>query len=337
MKISLKAQCLKVLCLINQCSRFFSNSVFVFSACVLLSASPALSSPYSLSTSDFDGDGLSDLVVYNSTLATFGVRFSSSLTHQSHIVGRTGTVPVSGDFTGTGVSSLSAFDRSNAEWFFKIFRSGAQVDEFSYIFGNPADIPVAGHYRGNDCIDIATFNRQTTNWLIADCTSTQQDNIPFGHKGGIPVPADYDGDGKDDLATFNQLTGVWAINLSANAQSSEIQFGLPGDIPIPADFNGDGVAQLAIHRPTTQQIYVRFTNTDTGIFPFSKPGEHVVVMDVDGDARADFSSYDSESSTWDVSTSTLAVFNDVPSHSPEALPLARAASRLRAVDNDFFC
>lgn len=186
-------------------------------------------------TADFDNDGKSQLVLFNTTTRSWTVQ---NMTLSIPVWGQAGDVPVSADYDGDGRTERAVYRPSNGYW------SILGLPQFSKTWGGDAsDIPVPADYDGDGKINIAVYRASNGNWNIDDAPDVE----PFGQAGDIPVPADYDGDGKVNVAVFRPSTRYWHLD----GIEPDVQWGQAGDIPVPGDYNGDGIVDIAVWRPST--------------------------------------------------------------------------------------
>lgn len=288
------------------CGLFFLGFFPFFS---LVAISPAYSQSVShlVSKTDFDGDGLSDLAVFDPATRQFRIRLSSTLEIETRSAGDSGSFPVTGDFDGDGITDIGGFDRTTATWTIEVGDNRIVLP-----YGNAGDLPVNADYAGNGCDDIAMYNPKRSDWTIANCKEPVSLSFRLGQPGSTPVPADVNGDGKVDAGVYHPPTSFWTYRLSGSDETVEFFYGLPGDIPFAADFNGDGKAQACVYRPTTNEFYVRNADGKSGPpFAFGLPADQPFLVDVDGDGRADFAVRRPSDNTFYVFTAT-GVFFQIP-------------------------
>ena len=161
------------------------------------------------STSDFDGDGTADPLVWNAATGTW--YWLSSSSSNSNAAGgiqwgnqSLGDVILRGDIDGDGIGDLIVWRASTGTFHWLTSSTG-------YSYG-------------------AQGLKQWGNQSLGD----------------VPMLGDVDGDGKDDLMVWRASTGTWFWLTSSSgynyAAQGQKQWGNQslGDVPLVGDFDGDG-------------------------------------------------------------------------------------------------
>ena len=215
---------------------------------------------------DYDGDGKTDLAVFrdngfgNQNLSYFFILRSSTNTFQQEQFGRTGDVPLPGDFDGDGKADVAVYRNGAASgaqsFFFYRPSSAAAVDFRTLYWGTNGDVPVRGDFDGDGKADAAVFRPSNALWYVQQSSNGQMLIQSWGTASDKRVPADYDGDGKTDFAVFRPTDNTWYIRNSATGTASSRQWGTNSDALVPGDYNGDGKTEVAAYRGTEGNWYV---------------------------------------------------------------------------------
>lgn len=175
---------------------------------------------------DYNGDGQTDLAVFNATEGKFTVQGGKEI-----MLGQAGDIPVPGDYDGDGYADVAVYRPSNYTWYV----NGMKANKH----GNKDAIPVPADYDGDGVTEMAFFRTGNSMWQIAEIG-----NVPFGQADDIPVPGDYDGDGRAEMAVYRPSTGEFVID----KMKAPVKLGQPGDIPVPGNYLGDGKIHPAVYR-----------------------------------------------------------------------------------------
>jgi hypothetical protein len=253
---------------------------------------------------DFDGDGISDQVVYRRASGHYFMN-KSAKGYQQIPWGNAAFTPIYGDFDGDGIADRGLVVNISGFLYWYIIRSSDGL-LYSRSWGLNGDKIVIGDYNGNGIDEIAVYREGA--WFILD-----EDDRPvvkyWGLPGSdIPVPADYDGDGKTDLAIYRKSDGMWWILYSgfengfADDYYAAKQWGLPwvGDLPVAADYTGDGKTDIAVWRPGLGMWFVRSLVDDSVTMQqWGLPGDVPLAgHDGNGDGVKGFTVYRPSIGTW---------------------------------------
>ncbi len=184
---------------------------------------------------DYDGDGKTDLAVYNSedgvpSLGYYIVLRSSTNTKVVTQWGLNSDKLVPADYDGDGRADYAVY--RNGIWYILQSSNGAIRIEY---FGLESDRIVPGDYDGDGHADLAVWRLSNGYWYWISSSDKSFHSYQFGLSDDLPTPADYDGDGKTDIAVFRSSTGIWYLQQSNKGFRAE-QFGLSRDTPIPNAF-----------------------------------------------------------------------------------------------------
>ncbi len=178
---------------------------------------------------------------------------------RSFSYGAPGDIPVVGDWTGNGTTTIGVFRPPNtqfnqttsAQWLLRNSNTPGNPDR-SFFYGAAGDIPVVGDWTGSGTTTIGVFRpantpfNQTTSgqWLLRNSNTPGNPNISFsyGAPGDVPVVGHWTVSGTTTIGVFrpantpfNQTTsGQWLLRNSNTPGNPNISFsyGAPGDLPV---------------------------------------------------------------------------------------------------------
>ncbi len=137
-------------------------------------------------SSDFDGDGTTDLAIFRPATGTWFVFHSGSNTVGGGTFGQNGDVPIDGDFDGDSRSDLAVFRPATGTWFIQNSSNG-QVTVTQ--FGTNGDKAAAGDYDKDGKTDIAVWRPSVGNYFILRSSNGQFQILNWGQNGDIPIQA----------------------------------------------------------------------------------------------------------------------------------------------------
>jgi len=232
---------------------------------------------------DFDGDGTTDIAVYNWASGQWWIQGAAS--NPTSWGGHATDIPVPADYDGDGDTDFAVYRSSTGMWY---IRGGL----FTGWGGDPTDVPVPGDYNGDGSADIAVYRKSNGFWYIRGVSS-------FGWGGGayaLPVAGDYNGDGTTEAAVYQYgggMAGYWWIR---GAASNPYGWGgHSSDIPVCGDYSGDGTTQRAVYRSATGKWLIQgSTNVGWG----GSANDVPVACDYNGDGTVDIAIYRTTTGIW---------------------------------------
>jgi aldose sugar dehydrogenase len=278
---------------------------------------------------DFDGDGASDIAVYETSTGNWFFVHSALGFGQHLNFGGANFLPVPGDFDGDGVTDTAVYDTTNGNWFIDQSTAGFRIHPS---FGGPGYIPVPGDYDGDGKTDVAVYEESTGHWFFVGSTLGFGNHLAFGGPGFIPVPEDYDGDGQTDTAVYDTATGHWFINQSSAGFRVHPSFGGPGFLPVPGDYDGDGRSDPGVYQTSTGNWF--FVGSTSGFgqhLSFGGSGFVPVPADYDGDGQTDTAVYEQITGNWFIDQTTAGFRVHASFGGPGFVPVLPQVTILRSL------
>lgn len=222
-------------------------------------------------SSDFDGDGASDPVVFRPESGLWAIRGITRV-----YFGNWRDDPIPADYTGDGTAEIAVFRGSEGLWAIRGLTRR--------YFGNICDQPAPRDYAGNGTDQLAVFRSPAGLWAVAGGGRWY-----FGAAYDQSAPGDYDGDSRCDPAIFRGGSGLWSIRLV-----SRFYHGAAGDRIVPGDYSGDGVWRAGIFRPASGVWAIRGLTRQY----FGRSGDRPVPADYRGAGPDEFAIFRDSSGYW---------------------------------------
>jgi hypothetical protein len=209
-------------------------------------------------SSDFTGDGVSDIAVVRPEGGnwTWLVRDTQTTGVVSNQFGLSSDLMLPADFDGDGSLDEMVWRPSPTTYsFFARFSSTGGYGGLT--FGQNGDRPIIADFNGDGRADIAVVRPGVPyTWYFAYSDGSYA-SFQFGTNGDTPIAADIDADGKADLVVRRTegSDSHWFVALSSCLCYQDFLFGLSSDRYVEGDFNGDSAADIAVVRPETSTAY----------------------------------------------------------------------------------
>jgi uncharacterized delta-60 repeat protein len=254
-------------------------------------------------TGDYNGDGISDLAVYDTTTGTFIDKTSAgagAVSMQFGPVGLGQSLPAPGAYGGEGIDELGVYVPSVGEFAIHSLESGQTVLAPFGPAGYGQSLPAPGDYDKSGATELAVYVPSTGIYAYRPADGGPDVYVAIGTpgSGAIPVPADYFGTGQDDVAVYEPATATFLIQDPNSSRVYSIQFGIPGagnSIPVPGDYIGSGHAELAVYIPgLAELVYGPGGDGPSQVESFGLPGAGQTLPapgDYDGMGRTDVAAY----------------------------------------------
>lgn len=200
---------------------------------------------------DFDGDGRSDVAVYETTTGNWYIRYSSTGAIVAHNFGVAGVVPVQGDFDGDGRADPTIFRAADGAW--GILYSGLGTAEIIGPLGG-GFTAVPADYDGDQITDVAVYHGDTQAWYVrlSSTGAVVSRQWPGFWSNFTPIPADFDGDLCAEYAVYHAASYYWLARSTLADDEHTIyyfQYGADGCVPVAGQFDaGDYLADPGVYQ-----------------------------------------------------------------------------------------
>lgn len=258
---------------------------------------------------DFNGDGRSDLGLYNSSTGQWSIRDTGNFVQNSIVHGGSDWVAYIGDFNADSRSDIGLYNPLTGWW--SIRDTASYVDNHVQ-HGGPGWTPYIGDFNGDGRSDIALYNRDTGQWSIRDTGSYVDNHVVHGGPAWKPYIGDFNGDGRSDIGLYNTSTGQWSIRDTGSYVQNGITHGGANWTPHIGDFNGDGKADIGLYNQGTGEWSIRDTSTyiQNGIV-HGGPNWDPYIGDYNGDGKSDIGLYNNSTGWWSIRDTGTYVDNHI--------------------------
>ncbi len=251
---------------------------------------------------DYDGDGRSDLAVYDSNTGQWYIKnLDDQILVWGENWGGPGFIPLLGDFDGDRKADLAVYSSLTGHWYIRSL--DGTILSWATPWGGPGFVPIWGDYDGDGSVDLAVYQEATGLWFVRTVAGDLLAwAVPWGGQGYVPVMGDYNGDGCQDFAVFHKPSWNWfARTLTGEILIWADQWGgATGFIPVSGDYDGDGESDLAVYHPATGYWFIK--NSHGNVLAWGEfwggLNMHPVPGDYDGDGRDDLAIYNLNNGAW---------------------------------------
>ncbi len=212
--------------------------------------------------SDYDGDGKTDVALFNKINATWLILRSSDSSKEPTRTACSDReeIPIPADLDGDSKCDYSCFNMRDSRW--PALLSATNYSYISKSFGGKStDIAISSNIdddKKSDYIIYGVQNGNTSIYLSSKEYNPTQIQTRTINTNVIFVPGDYDGNGKVDIAFWTPPTNTLEVKFTDNPIARNTTLDTRSGIPIPLDINGDGKDEITIYDSTTGQLEILY-------------------------------------------------------------------------------
>jgi hypothetical protein len=206
----------------------------------------------------------SSIGVYRASTNTFYFAKANNSTAVDHTLTLTfaqaGDIPVTGDWTGTGVDGVGVYRPSNETFYLDDSNTVSEIDH-QITFGDSGDTPVVGDWNGDGTTTIGVYRPGNAHFYLDDSlTAAGADHVVwFGNSGGwLPLVGDWNNTGIASIGAYDPSSRTFYLANSLTNPTAEYTqaFGNTGDTPLAGDWNSDGTTGIGVWRSSVSTFYL---------------------------------------------------------------------------------
>jgi type II secretory pathway pseudopilin PulG len=148
---------------------------------------------------DFDGDGFDTIGTYASTaneplFLLANAHVLEAVVAEVDILfffGKTGDLPIAGDWDGDGIDTVGVYRPSTSEFFLVNDFLGGEV--ITVKFGVQGDLPIAGDWNGDGVDGVGVYRKSDSSMRLTDDFGVTERRFRFTEEGDLPIAGNWDG------------------------------------------------------------------------------------------------------------------------------------------------
>ena len=220
----------------------------------------AVSSTTSPLIGDFDGEGHSDIAIYDASRARalLDATADGRLDGITRPLGLSTDVPFMGDWDGDGVETLALYRKSaNQVIYTNSNKDTTYVVRSVNAVGAGGGIPIRGDWNGNGKDGFAIYDVSVSTFTFYQSMTIAGSfaSEAYGILNDLPVSGDWDNDGKDGFGIYRPTAHLFALKDVIGGATTTIPVtSTTGDLPLAGKWHGRSNWSLGLYRPSTKQF-----------------------------------------------------------------------------------
>ena len=201
---------------------------------------------------DWSGSGVMTVGLYDEATSTFYLKDANGSGSASTVftfdpAGGSGTlIPLAGDWTGSGVTTVGLYDPATSTFYLKYSNASGGADvAFAYGPAGGGWLPIVGDWNGNGQTTIGLYNPTTSVFYLRQSNTTGYSNVAFAYgpagAGWLPIAGTGMATGRRRSActTLPRPFSTFATRTTPATPTSHSRMVRPAPAGIPSSVTGD--------------------------------------------------------------------------------------------------
>ncbi len=188
--------------------------------------------------SDWNGDGIDSIGVYDSTTGVFYLSDSNTVPAVSYqfVLGNPGDTPIAGKWDNTMTHAGVGVFRPASGLIYLKRGLGTGFADYALVLGNPGDAAIAGDWDGNGFASVGVFRPSNATFYLSNTVANGivfgDLSLVFGTSGSKPVAGDWTGNGQSRVGVFISSTFYLRNSFTTGPADTAFVFGSANGLPI---------------------------------------------------------------------------------------------------------
>jgi hypothetical protein len=199
-------------------------------------------------------------------------------------------IPLVGDWTGSGVTTIGLYDPATSTFYLKNSNSSGFADTvftFDPAGATASWIPLVGDWTGSGVTTVGLYNPATSTFYLKDSNSGGNADTVFtfdpagANASWVPLAGNWTGNGVTTIGLYDPAASTFYLKDSNSGGNADTAFtygpanASPAWIPVAGNWTGSSVTTVGLYDPANALFYLKNSNTggfaDT-VFPYGAGG-----------------------------------------------------------------